>query len=112
MLEPSNVALVRSTDGITAVEHHLVLHQHTLVPQWVLEPPRRAQRALGPVRERAVLTSIPPGDYLSHLHKVFGEQSRAAHHILQPHRRIFNANAPKGDGVKVSVQPTVVRPAE
>ena len=34
------------------------------------------------------------------------------HHILQPHRRGLDANAPRQNGVKVSVQPTVVQPTE
>ena len=112
MLQSRDVALVGATDGVAAVEHHLVLHDDALVPQWVVEPLGFPERAVGPVRERAVLAPVPPGDDLCHLHQVLGEQSGPTHHVLEPHRRVLDADAAEGHRVEVGVQSAVVRAAQ
>src|ERR1700728_474606 len=111
MLESRQVSVVRGTNGIATMEHHLVLHDHTFVPKWVFEPLWIPERTIGPICERSVFSPIPPGDYLGHLYEVLGEQPRSAHDILQPYRRVLDSDAPKGDGIKMSVEPTVVRTA-
>ena len=68
------------------MEHRLVLHDHALVPERMVEPRRLTERTVWPVREGAVLAEVPPRDDLRHLHEVLGEESRLAHDVLEPHR--------------------------
>ena len=112
MLETVDVALVGPARRVAAVEHRLVLHDDALVPQRVLELLRLAERTVGPVRERAVLAQVPPRDDLRHLHEVVGEQPRLPHDVLQPHRRVLDADAAERDRVEVRAQSAVVRAAE
>ena len=66
-------------EGVNLV---LVARQEERLQQ---EATRLAEWAVGPVRERAVLTEIPPRDDLGHLHEVLGEQPGSSHDVLQPH---------------------------